>query len=144
MVAIKTVMTPQEFAAAECIQLDVFCREQGIPEPLCKDGNVNAHHILAMDGDRPVATARLTVGGNGVAELARIAVLPSHRSCGLGRALVRKLEEAAVQREVTELVLHPHLHLESFYASLGYSTSGASVDVVGGHDLITMRKTIRH
>ncbi len=142
MIAIRQVTTRQELEAAIVIQLKVFCEEQGIPESVCLEGNDDASHVLALERSRPVATARLICKPDGDAELARVAVLPSHRKAGIGRALVLALEEIAVQKSLRSITLKPHLHLESFYASLGYSRLNDATDVVGSHKLITMCKII--
>ncbi len=142
MVAIKPVTTDAEFNAAIAIQLRVFCREQGIPAADCHEGNDAARHVLALEGDEPVATARLICGQDGEGELARVAVLPSHRNTGIGRELVRALEEIAVREGVHGITLRPHRHLEPFYTSLGYSRLNDVVDVVAGHELIVMHKSV--
>ncbi len=142
MVVIKPVTTDTELEAAIGIQLNVFSGEQGIPEADCHEGNDDARHVLALDGEKPVATARLICGQDGEGELARVAVLPSHRKGGIGRELVLALEEIAVQEGVHGITLHPHRQLESFYASLGYCRANDSIDVVGGHELITMYKLV--
>ena len=142
MIAIKQVRTQQELEAAIDIQLSVFTEEQGIPESLCLEGNDEARHVLALDQGRPVATARLICRPDGDSELARVAVLPSHRQAGIGRALVLALEEIAVQCGARSIVLHPHLQLESFYARLGYARLTDAVEVVGGHELIAMSRLI--
>jgi predicted GNAT family N-acyltransferase len=142
MIVIKPVTTDTELEAAIGIQLNVFSGEQGIPEADCHAGNDDARHMLALDGEKPVATARLICGQDGEGELARVAVLPSHRNGGIGRELILALEEIAVQEGVHGITLHPHRHLESFYESLGYFRANDSVDVVGDHELITMYKVI--
>ncbi len=140
MISIKPVTTDEEFAAAVGIQLSVFSGEQGIPEAACHEGNDAACHVLALDGEKPVATARLTCGRDGEGELARVAVLPGYRKGGIGRDLVIALEQIAVREGLHGIILRPHAYLESFYAALGYSRANDLVDVVGGCELITMHK----
>jgi predicted GNAT family N-acyltransferase len=142
MIAIKQVTTQRELEAAIVIQLRVFCEEQGIPKSLCLEGNDDASHVLALERSRPVATARVIYRPDGDGELARVAVLPSHRKAGIGRALVLALEEIAVQNGVRCLTLKPHLHLEPFYAGLGYTRLNDAIDIVGSHELITMQKIV--
>jgi len=142
MVAIKAVTTDQDFEAAIGIQLRVFYGEQGIPEAACHEGNDGACHVLAIDGEKPVATARLICGRDGHGELARVAVLPDYRKGGIGRKLVRALEEIAIREGMHGITLRPHRHLESFYARLGYSRANDSIDIVAGHELITMHKLV--
>lgn len=91
------------------IQLKVFCEEQGISESLCLEGNDDASHVLALERSRPVATARVICRPDSDGELARVAVLPSNRKAGIGRALVLAPEEIAVQKDVRSITLKPLL-----------------------------------
>ena len=71
----------------------VFNVEQGIPEETCREGNRRATHVLVFDDEQPVATGRLVIDAGSCAELARIAVLKSHRGRGVGGKVVVALEE---------------------------------------------------
>lgn len=142
MFEVRQAITSTELEAAIAIQLKVFSGEQGIPEADCMHGNSEASHVLAFDDGQPVATGRLVLSPDGDAEVARIAVLPSHRKAGIGNDLVRALEDLAARQGARRLELHPHRYLQAFYERLGYTKSGDAVDVVGGHELITMCKTI--
>lgn len=142
MLTLKRVTTAEELQCAVDIQLAVFFEEQGIAEALCHDGNDDAWHVLALDGDQPVATARMRRGKAGEGEIARVAVLPSHRSAGIGRDLVLALEKIAAHEGLIGITLHPHDYLEPFYARLGYERLDDWADSVAGHELIRMRKRI--
>jgi predicted GNAT family N-acyltransferase len=142
MIEIRPAASDQDVEAAVDIQLDVFSKEQGIPDAVCRQGNAGACHVLAFDGDTPVGTARLMCGQDGEAELARVAVLPSRRNDGIGRQLVLALEEIAAREGVRGITLRPHRHLEAFYEHLGYSRTDGSIEIVAGHELITMYKLI--
>ena len=144
MITIRQATSSDEIGTAIDIQLRVFAREQGIPEEDCHSGNEKAVHLLALDDDTIVATARLRIMDDGVAEVARIAVLPQSRSSGLGKRLVTELETIAIEAGVAQLVLYPHAYLETFYTRLGYSKTDETTPAAGGHELITMRKSIAH
>ena len=139
---IVTELDADDLAAALAIRRTVFTDEQGIPAALDGDGHdADAEHVLIRDGATPVATGRLRIGEEGDGVLARIAVIPSHRGHGLGKRVVAELEAVATAHGVTRVSLWPHRYLETFYASMGYETAGAS-EVVAGHDLILMRKRL--
>jgi predicted GNAT family N-acyltransferase len=142
MISMQRAETAKDLAEARTIQLAVFSQEQGIPEDLCLQNNDAAIHVLAVDGEQYVGTARMLDLGNRHAELARIAVVQSHRGSGLGAQLIRKLEEIAVLEGFENLVLHPHQYLENFYARLGYVVGEEGAETVGGHALITMSKEL--
>jgi predicted GNAT family N-acyltransferase len=139
---VKRGLTPAEMETAFAIRLRVFVEEQGIPAELDLDGDdEQAHHVLVYATGRAVATGRVLVSDSGEAVLARIAVLPDCRGLGLGRIVVRELEEIAVEAGATSLRLHPHHYLERFYQELGYKKVPGT-ESVGGHELITMTKPI--
>ena len=140
---VKRVETDLEYEAALTIQQLVFVYEQGISEKLTLDPeNANAIHVLAFAGDTPVATARLLPQGDGQAELARVAVTKNYRKSGIGRLLVKALEDAGLELGINRIELHPHIYLENFYADLGYQRLGG-VHEVSGHELVTMEKLLK-
>ena len=134
---------PSEIEACRTLRRQIFVEEQGIPEALDADGlDGAAVHVLVRDGEQPVATGRLVIEptrAQGV--LARIAVIPSHRGCGLGPRIVRRLEIVALERGARSVSLEPHRHLEEFYRRLGYHIV-EGVSTVGRHELITMAKAL--
>jgi len=140
---IVRVRTAEQYALALQIQLAVFCDEQGIPRDTCLQNNERAGHVLAVEGNEALATARLLELADGVGEIARVAVLKPHRRQGLGQRLVAALEAMAAERELTEVILHPHHYLETFYGAQGYVRLDDSIEVVGGHELIAMKKSLR-
>jgi predicted GNAT family N-acyltransferase len=139
---IKRVESPAELAAAMEIRQRVFVDEQEIPTALDDDGlDSRAIHVLVYRDRVAVATARLLVASEGEGIVARVAVLPDLRGQGLGKLLVRELEEVARELGLRRLVLHPHDHLESFYGDLGYEKI-AGTSTVGRHALIAMAKRL--
>jgi len=139
-IVVKEVTTHAELQAALDIRDRVFVEEQGIPYELEHDEHdATSKHVLAVCGDVPVATARLTIMSDGEAVLARVAVLPEYRKSGVGRLLVRRLEEIGAGAKVKRITLHPHHYLERFYTELGYSRFGGE-ETVGPHRLIEMEK----
>lgn len=136
------VRTPEELEQALALRSEIFVREQGIPEELDEDGlDASADHVLVLIDGLPAATGRLVLPQDGAGVLARIAVRAESRGHGLGKLVVRKLEQIAEDGHARTLTLHPHRHLERFYLELGYVTVPGT-DTVGGHQLITMTKRL--
>lgn len=101
--------------------MQVLQTEQGFPHDVNIDGlDAAAMHILILNDDVPVATARLTVSAEGEGKIARIAVLPSHRGRGLGKRLILSLESIARHRGLHSLYIEPHAYLDRFFT--GWAT----------------------
>ncbi len=141
-ITIREVGSAEELEQAQEIRVRVFEEEQGFPHEVNIDGaDQAASHVLILDAEVPVATARLTTVAEGQGMIARIAVLPSHRGMGLGRHLVRELENIGRRDGLHTLRMEPHAHLEGFYRALGYEKVAGSVDLAG-YRLIRMKKEV--
>ncbi len=142
MISFKEVATAEELAQAQQIRVQVLEAEQGFPHDVNIDGlDPSAIHLLILDDNVPVATARLTVSAEGEGKIARIAVLPSHRGRGLGKRLIRRLESLARRNGLHTLYVEPHAHLEPFFRRLGYEKVPGSV-TLGGYGLIRVMKRL--
>ena len=132
-----------DLTEALAIRRRVFVVEQEIPAELDDDGeDREAIHVLARVDGRAVATGRAVVSDEGIATLARIAVLPEMRGRNLGKKVVTALESAVADAGAHTAMLHPHEYLEAFYRSLGYQTVGGAHHA-GRYRLITMRHGLR-
>ena len=143
-VEVRQVAGERELAEALRIRREVFVEEQRIPAELDDDGeDPGALHVLALDGDTAVGTARLSPQAEppGFAVLARVAVTPAFRGTGLGRRLVLELERLGAAAGINRIELHPHEYLHDFYADLGYQQVGGEMQV-GEHRLIIMEKQL--
>ena len=140
---IRPPQKPQELAEGLKLRRQIFVEEQEIPLELDDDGkDAYSTHLIAVDEQNQIAGyGRLSPEG-GLGIVSRIAVRKAYRGHGLGKKIVRALEEAAIEQKLQRLVLSPHIYLEKFYASLGYSTIEGSKGRVGPNELIEMEKMI--
>lgn len=119
---------------ARRIRREVFVDEFGVTEDEEYDDRDEAPdtvHVVAVDGDVDVGTARLVVDGGkrGVVHITRVAVSRRARGRGAGRAMMSTLEEIA--RSEYAVGDPPHVRIElsvmehavGFYAGLGYEVS---------------------
>ena len=112
---------PEE--AAE-IRAAVFGDEQGFVNEF-DDVDGRALHIVAFDGDVPVACCRLFSGGNPSSfHLGRLAVVRDRRGEGLGAQMMEAAEDAARIRGAEEMVLSAQVRASGFYSRLGYERRG--------------------
>lgn len=111
-------------ATCYALRHEVFVVEQGYSA----EGEVDAlddvaHHIIALDGETPVATARVVMDGQ-TAKIGRVCVLRALRGKGLGADLVRAAVDHARTLDAARIVLGSQAYAVPFYAKLGFSPFG--------------------
>lgn len=122
----KKITLDEDLSAAFHIRKAVFVEEQGVPlddefdEFDRLDGN--CQHILVYYDEKPVGTGRVRVVDS-LGKLERICILESYRKFGLGKVIIRALEEIAEGMGVSQVKLHGQTHAEGFYQKFGYQTS---------------------
>jgi ElaA protein len=110
---------------AVALRRRVFIEEQGVPEPEELDGlDGERVHFLARDAaGRAIGCACLRAYG-AQHKVERVAVLRELRGSGLGRDLMRAIEEHALALGQRELVLHAQAPVVAFYERLGWTSVG--------------------
>jgi ElaA protein len=119
------IAVTQDIATCQALRRVVFIEEQGVSPDDEIDGlDGQAIHLLALDGDEPVGTARLLVKGD-LGKIGRVCVLPGARGRGLGAALIRRaLEEFRAMPGLRRATLGAQTHATGFYAALGFREVG--------------------
>ncbi|WP_299826023.1 GNAT family N-acetyltransferase [uncultured Roseobacter sp.] len=129
-----TVRIAQTDDLDTCLALrrQVFIEEQGVSEAEEVDGlDGSALHLLAVDGTKPVGTARLLLKGE-TAKIGRVCVLHSARGTGLGAKLIQSaLDVASARPGITRAVLGAQIQALGFYEKLGFVTFGPVYDDAG-------------
>lgn len=146
---IRVVGTEDEWQAARRVRREVFIHEQACPPDEEWDeydatsrhliGVVDAktrsgNHLREEPAGETVATARwreVQHEGRTMAKLERFAVRKPFRGRGYGRQLVQTAIEDAQEAGHTRFILHAQAHLEAFYASFGFASTGHRFDEVG-------------
>lgn len=125
------ITVTDDFEACMAIRRKVFVEEQNVPEELELDEHDStAVHLLAVDGGRPVGTARLLIDGDH-AKIGRVAVLPETRGTGAGAALMRAALDELKSRGVVKVGLGAQIHALGFYERLGFAAYGPEYDDAG-------------
>lgn len=124
------------------IRKQVFVNEQGVPEELEQDEyDERAIHFLAKVNGRPVGTARMRWIDDHTVKAERVAVRPSHRGIGIGRAIMEHLEQHARACQATAVELHAQQSARLFYERLNYIAFGEPF-LDAGMEHIAMRKVL--
>ena len=98
--------------AIKQVRENVFIKEQNVPPALEWDGEDNdALHLLALDNDDVIGTARMLNDGH----IGRMAVLPEHRQQGVGSMLLTTLIELAKARKLKRVFLSAQVAAIPFY-----------------------------
>lgn len=146
MLSVERVTTKRQLEACFEIRIKVFVEEQKVPRDIEMDeydeGPQACRHFLVWDGERAVGTGRWKAVGEATAKLQRIAVLPEYRSQGVGRMIVRALEEDAKGQGMAAAVLDGQCTAEGFYQRLGYRTESAEPFLDAGIWHVRMRKEL--
>jgi predicted acetyltransferase/ribosomal protein S18 acetylase RimI-like enzyme len=93
-------------------QYDAYNRLEGIHDV-----------VLAFEGGTAVGCASLKRFGDGVYEVKRVFVAPTHRRLGIARHLMARLEDEARRQGIGELILETAdtlIGAQTLYVSLGY------------------------
>ena len=103
------------------VRYEVFVIGQNVPVELeVEEADFNYTHILALADGKPVGTARLTTDGH----IGRVAVLKEYRKYGIGKEMMKQIEEVAFEMGFSLLELNSQVHAVPFYEKLGYEVYG--------------------
>ncbi|MGG3494226.1 GNAT family N-acetyltransferase [Peribacillus simplex] len=141
----KRITTENDLKIAFHIRKEVFVEEQGfqLESEFDEFDTLNAlsEHILVYYNEQPVGTGRLRVV-DGLGKLERICILEPYRKFGLGKIIIKTLEEIAKEMELSLVKLHGQTQAEGFYKKLGYQTSSDVFMEDGGPHLLMKKELI--
>ena len=103
----------------------------------------SAHHLAAWDEDnRVVAVGRLHLIGDDQAQVRYMATAKTHQGCGLGRAILQKLELVAAEQNVGSIQLNARNQAMGFYQRQGYQVLGPAHHLFGSIPHSKLCKTL--
>ena len=97
---------------------------------------------MACDDDNVVGVGRIQFNSASEAQIRYMAVAPEHESKGIGKQIITALEQAAIEKKITTIVLDAREPVVGFYEKLGYVTKGKSYLLFDSIQHYTMRKTL--
>jgi predicted GNAT family N-acyltransferase len=125
--------------ALRAVRLEVFVREQSVPENLEWDElDAVSLHVVAEAAGAAIGTGRLLPDGH----IGRMAVLAPWRGRGVGSALFRALLEAALAAGHEQVRLSAQVQAVDFYRRFGFATEGPAY-MEAGIAHIDMRRELR-
>lgn len=99
-------------------------------------------HIGSYDGDRLVGIAILSPVDKDVVQMRQVAVDQSYQKRGIGKALVKYIEDYAREEGFSLIILHARAIALSFYEQMNYEIIGQAFEEVGIQHF-SMEKKIR-
>ena len=128
MLKIELLEWPAAQEEAKRIRFIVFVEEQRVPADLEMDENdAESLHALAYADGQAIGTGRLLPDGY----IGRMAVLKQWRGRGAGKAMLRRLIDAARRRGHREVALSAQVHALEFYRAEGFEPQGAVYEEAG-------------
>ena len=130
---VKFLIPPDDsIADAMYVRTKVFQEEQGIDKKLDFDGNDDSStHILIYDGKNPIGTGRIRKIDDETVKIERVAVLSEMRSHGVGKLIMKSINDYLSKTKVMRITLDAQLHAKGFYEGLGYKHEGEIFEEVG-------------
>lgn len=123
---VKRITIDEDLKAAFAIRKEVFVEEQGVPleDEFDQFDTLNGlcEHLLVHYNEQPVGTGRIRFI-DGIGKLERICILEPYRKFGLGKIIIKSLEEIAEERGFSQVKLHGQTQAEGFYRKLGFLPS---------------------
>jgi predicted GNAT family N-acyltransferase len=128
MLKIELLEWPAAAEEARRVRYSVFVEEQRVPAALEMDeSDAESLHALAYADGQAIGTGRLLPDGH----IGRMAVLKAWRGRGAGKAMLRRLIDAARQRGHREVALSAQVHALEFYRAEGFEPEGAVYEEAG-------------
>ncbi|AGC67925.1 acetyltransferase [Thermoclostridium stercorarium subsp. stercorarium DSM 8532] len=121
LLTIKRVENSSEFEQAYKIRVEVFVKEQNVPEEIELDEfDKTAVHVVAYRDDEPVGCGRVFMEGD-YARIGRVAVLKKERKKGTGRLICEELIRIGKEKGAKKFVLDAQVQAIGFYQKLGFA-----------------------
>lgn len=124
MLYVKRVESKTEFDDAYSIRIEVFVREQNVPEEIELDEfDKVADHVVVYLDNEAVGCGRLILNGE-KARIGRLAVLKKYRKSGIGRTICDELMKIATEKGANSFVLDAQVTAIGFYKKIGFVELG--------------------
>lgn len=107
------------------IRIEVFVREQGVPEENEFDEyDLQVPHLVIFNDGEPVATGRFIPYGENTVKIGRIAVKKDKRGLHLGEKIVTELLRKAKEEGAKIVKVGAQTHAVGFYEKCGFTKDG--------------------
>lgn len=123
---------PELLTDAFNLRQQVFTQEQGFPADIDVDEyDESALHVVLYLEGQPAAVLRCVLLDDNLIKVGRVAVQKPHRGKGLGRELMKFVEQYGRSHHYRRIALSAQHTAIDFYNTLGYQTEGEMYDEEG-------------
>ncbi|MBQ4100443.1 MAG: GNAT family N-acetyltransferase [Oscillospiraceae bacterium] len=105
------------------VRKTVFIDEQGFFDEFDLIDDI-AHHLVVLDNNKTIGTARIFTEKEGEWHIGRVAVLKEYRNKGLGFKIMQKIHQKIYEIGGIKAELSAQCRASSFYEKLGYIKEG--------------------
>lgn len=130
MLEFKIIYGDEGYWKAKAVRQKVFMEEQGFSYDN-DEKDKESYHIIAYDGDKAIAAARMFEKEAGVFTIGRVAVLKDYRRQYIGDTLMKVLEDRAVGLKGHLIYVGAQESALPFYEKEGYIKTGEKYEVEG-------------
>ena len=146
MLIIRIPETPQEWEQYYQLRYTVLREPWGQPKgsEVLQDEN-QSDHVMVIDSETHeiVGVARMQINTPTQGQVRCVAVAPHTQGQGVGKLLMKYLEELAQQKGINEIILDARENAVKFYLSIGYEIFEESYLLFGVVQHWKMRKDFR-
>lgn len=113
----------QEYQQACQLRYELFFAEHNLPWSVLQDeAQAEYVHVAILCGEVVLAYGQLAPRADGVYQVCQMVVKPDFQGQQLGRSILLKLIEIALQEQAIALTLNARLTAVGFYQKLGFTT----------------------
>ncbi len=115
------------------LRFEVLRKPWGQDENTVRDEweDQSLHVLMIDDTGKAIATGRLQYNSESEGQVRSMAVSESFRGCGFGTAVLKFLEEKALEKNFSKIVLDARDNAVEFYIKNGYAVEGTSYTLFG-------------
>ncbi|MFM2207127.1 MAG: hypothetical protein RL213_1102 [Bacteroidota bacterium] len=141
---LREPVTEQEWDDYYRIRYEVLRKPWNQPFSSTKDEaeDISFHLLLTDPEGRPAGAGRLQFNSASQGQIRSMAVREDLRGTGWGSTILKRLEQEAADRGMTEIVLDARIGAVHFYENAGYTVTGDSYLLFGEIPHKAMRKRL--
>jgi GNAT superfamily N-acetyltransferase len=144
-IVIKSPTTREDLKAYYDLRYKVLREPWGLPKGSEKDDyEPISQHFMAIEEDTGtlVGVVKVFEKSPGVGWFSHLAVKPEHQRQGIGRLLIKTVEDAARKDGYTVLGCMSRLNTTAYMEKMGYQIAGLPSHYVGTIQTVWMEKTL--